>query len=89
MYISCYWLLYVGDASILFVGRLINLLVKIYIIYSMLRLYFYLIMVITSPIWMNLVIMSGFIVKRLITMCGIKLIYIVIYIRLKYYIYWF
>lgn len=70
----------------LYVGYIFNM-VKLYVIYSKLRLYFYHIMVNISPIRMNLVIIGGFIVKQLINKCGIKLIYAVMYIRLKYYIY--
>ena len=41
-------------------------------------------MVITSPIGMNIVICGVLIVERMINIFGIKLIYIAIYIRFNY-----
>ena len=45
-------------------------MVGTYVIYSKLRLFLYLIIVVTSPTWMNMVIMSAFVVERLINIFG-------------------
>ena len=46
-----------------------------------LYLYFTLKMIVTSPMWMNMVILNVFIVEQLIIICALLLIYIAIYIR--------
>jgi len=56
-------------------------MVKLYVIYSKLRLYLYLIICIISPFRMNLYVIGVLIVEQLINMCGLLFIYIVIYIK--------
>ena len=62
-------------------------MVKLYVIYSKLRLYLYLIICITSPFGMNIYIMSVLIVEQPISMCGLLFSYIAIYIKWENYAY--
>lgn len=82
-----YILLCVGEKNILYVC-------KLYYFYIWLNDILYIrakiilisnLMVVNSPLlWMNIVIYGVLIVERVINICGIRLIYVVIYIRLKY-----
>ena len=56
--------------SYIFISFIILYMVVIYIIYSKLRLFLYLIVVVISPMWMNTVIMSALIVEQLINIFG-------------------
>ena len=57
-------------------------MVGTYVIYSKLRLFLYLIIVVISPTRMNMVIMCAFLVEQLIDIFGDWLIYVVMHIRL-------
>ena len=57
-------------------------MVETYVIYSKLRLYLYLIMVVISPMWMNMAIMGAFVVERMSSIFGDWLIYAAMHIRL-------
>ena len=57
-------------------------MVETEVIYSKLRLYLYLIIVVISPTRMNMVIMCAFLVEQLIDIFGDWLIYVAMHIRL-------
>lgn len=57
-------------------------MVEPYVIYSKLRLFLYLIVVVISPLRMNMAIMGAFVVEQMSNIFGDWLIYAVMYIRL-------
>lgn len=47
-----------------------NSMVETQVIYSKLRLFLYMVVIVTSPMWMNMVAMCAFVVERLINIFG-------------------
>ena len=60
------------------IGNLFELRLFLYLVYVFYKV------VISSPFGMNIVTCGVLIVERMINICGIRLIYIAIYIRFKY-----